>query len=116
MLNNGIGMVYQVLNNRIEYCGRRSQLFTKLKTKLCFNFVAGRGHKTFRSDKKKKKKKKSWVFWMHYRISTHLLSDSPEAWEGAILFSDVFIHGSDILNNLCVPAELQSKLIFYHIP
>lgn len=46
----------------------------------------------------------------------YFLLSSPDAWEGAILFSDVFIHGSDILNNLCVPAELQTKLICYHIP
>lgn len=53
---------------------------------------------------------------MRRNVSTHLLLSIPDAWEGAILFSNVFIQGSDILNNLCAPAELQSKLIFYHIP
>lgn len=72
--------------------------FTKLKTKLFFS-ISLRKEATKPLDG-------AWVLWMHHSISTYLLSNSPDAWDGAILFSNVFIHGSDILNNLCLPAEL----------
>lgn len=115
MLNNGMGMVYQVLNNRIEYCGKRSQLFFFLRnSKPNFVSISLREEGTKPLDLKRRRS--PGCFGCTAALPHISCSNSPDAWEGAILFSNVFIHGSDILNNLCVPAELQSKLIFDHIP
>lgn len=104
-------MLYQVLNNKTVE--KVTAFYRTQKNKLCFNFIpVEEGTKR----PLELEEPESSTLRMRRSISARLSSNSSDAWEAAILFSNVFIHGSDILNNLCVPMELQSKLILYHIP